>query len=230
MRKLVIAVDGPAGAGKSTVARAVADRLRYIYIDTGAMYRALTLAALRWGVPFDDARGLAVLLREAEIRLVPTDSGGNRIFLGEEDVTELIRIPAVNARVAKVAAHKAVREQMVEMQRQLAAGGGVVMDGRDIGTVVLPDADLKVFLTASAEARAHRRWEELKARGYEAELEDVQAAIVERDRNDTERSESPLRQAPDAVRIDSTGKSVEEVVEEILQLCESRVTNRSAGR
>lgn len=219
-RDCVIAVDGPAGAGKSTVARAVAARLGYVYIDTGAMYRALTLSALRHDVACNDVPGLLRLLDSVEIRLVPQGAGEeNRVFLGDEDVTAAIRQPEVNRKVSQVAAHAALRHKMVEMQRRLAEKGGVVMDGRDIGTVVLPNADVKVFLVADLNVRAQRRWEELTAKGHDVTLAQVRQELAERDERDTTRGEAPLRKAEDAVVIDTTKKSVEDVVEDILRLC-----------
>ena len=221
-KRLVIAIDGPAGAGKSTVARKVAAALGYLYIDTGAMYRALTLAVLRAGVPVDDPAAVAAAVAGVRIRLEPSPAG-NRVFLDEEDVTAAIRSPEVSAAVSQVAAIPEVRRRLVTLQRQLAAEGGVVMDGRDIGTVVLPHADLKVFLTADLEERARRRYLELQAAGHGLDLEEIRSNLEERDRLDTGRAVSPLRIADDAVIIDTTDRPVERVVAEVLRLCRRRL-------
>ena len=218
----MIAIDGPAGAGKSTVARKVAAALGYLYIDTGAMYRALTLAVLRAGVPVDDPAAVAAAVAGVRIRLEPSPAG-NRVFLDEEDVTAAIRSPEVSAAVSQVAAIPEVRRRLVTLQRQLAAEGGVVMDGRDIGTVVLPHADLKVFLTADLEERARRRYLELQAAGHGLDLEEIRSNLEERDRLDTGRAVSPLRIADDAVIIDTTDRPVERVVAEVLRLCRRRL-------
>lgn len=214
---LVIAVDGPAGAGKSTVARRVAAALNYLYIDTGAMYRAIALAVLEEGVGPDDGAAVERLARGLDVELVPS-AAGNRVLLGGRDVTDRIRAPEVSAAVSQVAALPGVRRRMVQLQRRLAAGGGVVMDGRDIGTVVFPDADVKVFLTASAEERARRRWLELRAAGHAPSLDDIRANIESRDRLDSTRDVAPLRKAENAVEIDTTDKTVDEVVDQVLEL------------
>lgn len=214
---LVIAVDGPAGAGKSTVARRVAAALNYLYIDTGAMYRAIALAVLEEGVGPDDGAAVERLARGLDVELVPS-AAGNRVLLEGRDVTERIRAPEVSAAVSQVAALPGVRRRMVQLQRRLAAGGGVVMDGRDIGTVVFPDADVKVFLTASAEERARRRWLELRAAGHAPSLDNIRANIESRDRLDSTRDVAPLRKAEDAVEIDTTDKTVDEVVDQVLEL------------
>lgn len=219
----VIAVDGPAGAGKSTVARAVAARLGYIYVDTGAMYRAVALLALRHCIPTSDAAGLLAVLERSELRLAPQTPGEpNRVFLGDEDVTEAIRLPEVNAKVSQVAQHAAVRERMVALQRQWARDGGIVMDGRDIGTVVLPDADVKVFLVADIDVRARRRWDEMQAKGLDVTYDAIRRQLQERDQHDATRQESPLRKAVDAVEIDTSHKEIPAVVEEILKLCDAK--------
>jgi CMP/dCMP kinase len=205
---MVIAIDGPAGAGKSTVARGVADALGFTYLDSGAMYRCVALAALRRGADLDDERALGVLGREADIVL-----RAGRVELDGEDVTNAIRTPEVGEAASRVSVHPAVREAMVERQRGLIATGGYVAEGRDIGTVVAPDAPVKLFLTAAPEERARRRAAELGRRGIETGADEVRAAIEQRDRLDSTRSAAPLRTAEDAVVIDTTGLEVEQVVD-----------------
>jgi cytidylate kinase len=211
-----IAIDGPAGAGKSTVAKLVAKKLGFIYIDTGAMYRAVTLQALRDGVDLHDP---VVLGRLAEITPLSLQNGEDdrmRIFLNGEDVSEEIRSPEVSRNVSFVAMVPAVRRKMVELQKAMAARGGVVMEGRDIGTVVLPDAPVKIFLTASTPVRAKRRREELAAKGSIISQGQMEEEIIRRDGIDSTRETDPLIQAPDAEIIDSTFFSVEQVVDMII--------------
>lgn len=219
-RKHVIAIDGPAGAGKSTVARTLAQTLGYTYIDTGAMYRAVAWLVLREGIdPSDPDQEEAVgrLADAAEVALRP-DADGNRVEVDGKDVTGHLRGPDVTAAVSYVAANPAVRDRLAALQRAMAREGGVVMDGRDIGTVVLPFADVKVFLTASAEERARRRFEEGQVSGHGLSLDAVRRNIQQRDTIDSTRAAAPLRKAEDAVEIDSTSKTVDEVVAEILRL------------
>ncbi|MFM1652742.1 (d)CMP kinase [Brevibacillus sp. B_LB10_24] len=213
-----IAIDGPAGAGKSTVAQIVAARLGYIYIDTGAMYRALAWAVIRSGLPADDEEAVSRLLSQGTIELRRTEAGQGVLWKGR-DITAQIRTPEVSNVSSIVASLGKVREQMLHLQRELARQGSVVMDGRDIGTHVLPDADVKIFLTASLEERAKRRVDELHAKGYDVEYETLLAELEERDRRDSERSVAPLRRAKDAHLVDTTGKSIEEVIDEILKIC-----------
>ncbi len=222
MKALRVAVDGPAGAGKSTVARAVAQRLHYHYVDTGAMYRALTWKALRAGVDLRDAAAVADVLESMELALVAgeCDDAGTRVLVDGQDVADQIRTPAVHASVSLVAGYPAVRDAMTRRQRELAQEGGVVMDGRDIGTHVLPDAELKVFLTADLSVRAARRQAELAAQGFVMSLESLQEDIRRRDRLDMERAVAPLREAPDALHIDTSCLPVAEVVEQILAAVE----------
>ena len=214
----VIAIDGPAGAGKTTIARAVADALGWDYVDTGAMYRAITLSALRRGVDPGDESALDKVAREA--RLV---ASGRSIELDGEDVTEQIRDADVTRAVPVVAAHPAVRAALVVRQREAARMRDVVMEGRDIGSVVVPDALVKVFLTASLEERARRRSEELGIDASGESLSGMQARIEARDAADSRRETSPLQRAPDAVEIDTTGRSIEEITDEIVALARERV-------
>ena len=214
---MIVAIDGPAGAGKSTVARAVADRIGAAYLDTGAMYRALTLVALRRGLDPEDAGAVAELAAATSIELEPEADGALRVRVDDEDVTAAIRDAEVTASVSAVAAHGPVRERMVARQREILTRGGWVADGRDIGTTVAPDAEVKVFLTATLEARATRRADEL---GPGADRADVYEAVRVRDRLDSTRAESPLRRADDAHVIDSTDMSADEVVEAVVALAE----------
>ena len=213
-----IAIDVPAGAGKSTVAKLVAQTLNLIYIDTGAMYRAITLKALREKLDLQDQMSLTQLAKETTIQLVAGLQ--QRVLLDGEDVTEEIRSPEVTGQVSTVAQIAGVREVMVKRQRQMAEESGVVMDGRDIGTVVLPNAGAKFFLTASAEERARRRAKELVAKGYTIDIEKLTKEIQERDYMDSNRSVSPLVPAEDAITIDSSGVTIEEMVTAIIALIE----------
>ena len=217
-----IAIDGPAAAGKSTIAKITAEKLGYTYIDTGAMYRALTHKALVHNINTRDGQELEKLLEETEIVLRPSING-QAVIVDGKDVTEDIRSQLVTANVSSVATHMGVRQLMVDKQRHLAIGAGVVMDGRDIGTAVLPDAELKIFMTASVEERAMRRHIENEKRGFTTSLEQLKAEIAERDRADSEREVSPLRQAEDAVLIDTTSMSITDVAEKISELAEKRM-------
>lgn len=214
MSKLpVIALDGPSGVGKSTTAKAVAQALGWQYLDTGAMYRATALALRRAGVGLEDRGGLEGALGGLRIRQV-----GNREFLGDEDVSEAIRTPEVSRMVTPVSADPRVREVLVDQQRAIAGSGGWVVDGRDIGTVVFPDACCKVFLTASVDVRARRRALELETKGVPQPLAEVAADIQRRDQADSTRAVAPLRKAADAVELDSSGMALEEVVAWIVAL------------
>lgn len=222
MKNIQIAIDGPAGAGKSTVAKIAAEKLQYTYIDTGAMYRALTLKALRTNTDLASEQAIATLLKNSTIELVPTENG-QRVLLDGEDVSEEIRFPAISANVSKVAAHAAMREVMVALQYDMAARGGVVMDGRDIGTAVLPHAELKVFMSATVEERARRRFEDNNNRGIESSIEQLQQEIALRDKLDSEREASPLVQAADAIFLDTTALSIDEAANAILKLASERM-------
>lgn len=220
MKKLIIAIDGPAGAGKSTVAQILAHRLHYNYIDTGAMYRAITWKIMRNDI-VNDVIAIGEIAKNIKINLTYIN-GKTTVFVDERDVTVDIRTPEVSRKVSEIAAIKSVRDAMLQLQRQLAGYGGVVMDGRDIGTHVLPNADVKIFLTASIKERAERRWRELLAKGYEVRLEELEEEIAARDKNDCEREFAPLIQATDATLIDTTTLSIEEAVKEITKICEER--------
>lgn len=215
-----IAIDGPAGAGKSTVAQRVAAKLQYIYIDTGSMYRALAWAVLHYGVPVNDEQAVSKLLQNNTIELQRTD-GSQRVLWNGRDITGEIRTPEVSQYASIVASYGSVRQQMLVLQRKMAEQGNVVMDGRDIGTHVLPDAEVKIFLTASIRERAERRLKELLDKGHETNLAALESEIAERDQRDMERDVAPLRQAEDAVLVDTTGLSIDQVVDRILKICES---------
>lgn len=218
--RLKIAIDGPAGAGKSTVAKRVADLLGYLYIDTGAMYRAVTWLALTRGIQISDRAKISKLAGDTKIELKPgTESGAKvRVFVNGEEITKEIRSQSITRNVSTVSAIAAVREHLVNQQRELAKIGGVVLDGRDIGTIVLPDADLKIFLTASPEVRAHRRMEELRTAGELADYKLILQDIIERDQRDSNRVVSPLRMADDAILILTDNMSIDDVVSHIVHL------------
>ena len=211
-----VAIDGPSGAGKSTLARAVAGRLGYVYVDTGAIYRTIGCYIWRAGIDPRDGAAVAAELPKLRVELRYGADGLQRMYLNGEDVTETIRLPEVSRYASDVSAHPAVRSYLLEMQRELARTHSVVMDGRDIGTVVLPDAQVKVFLTASAEERARRRVRELEQRGTPQPYEQVLAEIRQRDYNDSHRAAAPLRQADDAVVLDTTDLDFQESEEALL--------------
>lgn len=222
---LQVAIDGPASAGKSTVAKKVAKRFGYVYCDTGAMYRSVTLAALRKGVSMDDQSAIVKLAQEINISFQPGDPD-QRVFIDGQEVTMDIRSNDVAKNVSAVAAIPAVRTEMVKEQRHIAENGGIVMDGRDIGTTVLPNAPVKIFLVASAYERARRRFEENQQKGIATStLEELQQAIELRDKKDSTRKVSPLTKASDAVEIDSTHMTVEQVVDEIAKIIEKKRNN-----
>lgn len=221
-KKISIAIDGPAAAGKSTVAKIVAERLSYLYIDTGAMYRALTYKAIQKKVDLQNEAELMDLLLDTTIELVQGKEG-QLVFLDGENVADEIRTSEVTNSVSIVAKHKLVREEMVKRQQELASGGGVVMDGRDIGTHVLPHAEVKIFLLASVEERAQRRHQENLQKGFSSNLEKLKEEIAKRDKIDSEREVAPLRKADDAFEIDTTSLSIEQVVDKIMTLAEERI-------
>jgi cytidylate kinase len=220
--KLIIAIDGPVGSGKSTVARRVAGLLGYTHLDSGAMYRAIAWKALRDGVPLDSPAQLGALAESARIDLVSRD-GKLRVILDGEDITDLIRTPAVSNAASIVAVVPGVRHPMVAEQRRTGAKGGVVMEGRDIGTAVFPHADLKIYLDASPEVRAGRRWSELQEKGEPIEIEKVLADVIERDRRDKSREMSPLVRAADAVVVDNTAMDAEETARVIVLLAQEKI-------
>ena len=221
-KRIVVAIDGPAGAGKSTIARSLADKLGFIYINTGAMYRAVALWAMRTGVAESDMHRLDQLATQAEIAFA---AGRCAILLNGEDVTEAIRAPEVSAFASKISAIPAVRRALVEKQRQMGAEASVVMEGRDIGSVVFPDAQVKVFLDAAPGVRADRRVTELRSAGAPVTPEETAREMEERDYRDRTRAEAPLVQSPDATYVDTSGLTIEQVEESILKLVRGKTAN-----
>ncbi|CAH0274243.1 Cytidylate kinase [Peribacillus frigoritolerans] len=220
-KKLSVAIDGPAAAGKSTVAKIVAEKFNYIYVDTGAMYRAITYKALNQKILLNDEQALSEVLINTEIELRPSENG-QLVFLDNEDVTAQIRNNEVTGSVSEVAKHRSIREELVRRQQILGENGGVVMDGRDIGTHVLPNAEVKVFLIASVDERAQRRHQENILKGFPSDIEKLREEIATRDKLDSEREISPLKKAADAIEIDTTSLSIQEVAESIMSLIEER--------
>lgn len=222
MGYISVAIDGPSGAGKSTVARAAAMRLGYVYVDTGAMYRAIGLAVCRRGIDGEDTAGIAAVLPELTIQLA-YENGTQHVLLCGEDVSDEIRTPEIAYYASKVSAVPAVRQFLLETQRNMAKSGNILMDGRDIGTVILPDAPVKIFLTASAETRAGRRYLELREKGQQVTRESVLHDVVERDRQDMTRAVAPLRQAADAVLLDTSDMTLEQSIQAVLQIIEKKI-------
>ncbi len=221
MKHFNIAIDGPAGAGKSTIAKEVARRLGFVYVDTGAMYRTMALHFIRSGIDPKDEQAVAASCRDVDVSL-RYENGVQQVLLGGENVTGLIRTEEVGNMASATSVYKPVREKLVELQQALARRENVVMDGRDIGTCVLPDAPAKIYLTASSVVRAGRRYKELVEKGVECDLAEIERDIIDRDYRDMNRENSPLRQAEDAVLVDSSCMTVEQVIAAILEAAKSR--------
>jgi cytidylate kinase len=222
-RRPKVAIDGPVAAGKSTIARLVADRLHLTYIDTGAMYRALAWAAQRDAIGPDQPARVVALLDRLSLELQPLPGGANRVIVDGTDITNQIRTPEIGQLASQLSTIPEVREHMVARQQEMARGGGVVMEGRDIQTVVMPDAEVKIFLVASAEERARRRCLELEQRGMPQDYDTVLAEIQDRDRRDSTRAHSPLRAAPDAVELDTTGLTIEQVAARVIDVVSAKI-------
>ena len=220
-----IAIDGPSGAGKSTIARAAAKRFGFIYVDTGAIYRTVGLAAYRGGIDRRDASAVEALLPQLEIAMRYTDAGEQHMYLNGEDVTALIREPEISICASDVAALPVVRAFLMELQRRMARENSVIMDGRDIGTVVLPDAEVKIFLTASAEARARRRLLELEQKGMKQSFDEVLRDIKYRDEQDSHRAAAPLKKAEDAIAVDTSELSFDESLELVVKIIRQKLGN-----
>jgi cytidylate kinase len=223
VKKLIVAIDGPAGAGKSTVAKRLAKELGYTYMDTGAMYRAFAWKARQGGVDLEDEEKLREVLRRTNVELLDREETP-RVLLDGRDVTSEIRTPELSQLASKISALGPVRERMVELQRAMGARGGMVVEGRDIGTVVFPQAEVKIFLTAGPEERAKRRFAELQSQGKQVSLDETMEEMKERDRRDQERALAPLRRAEDAVAIDSTAYGVDEVMERIMREIKNKMS------
>ncbi len=221
-KKIAIAIDGPAGAGKSSISKVVANELGYLYIDTGAMYRGVTWAVLDSHVDVKNQKDVESLLPSLDLTLEPT-ANACKVFVKGQDVTDLIRQQQINENVSTIASYKGVREYLVERQQAMASVGGVILDGRDIGSVVLPNAELKIYLTASVDARAKRRWLEVQGTSNEQSLEDIKNNVESRDEMDKNRDESPLVCVEDAIVVDSSNMTFDETVEHILHLVQERI-------
>lgn len=221
-KKIAIAIDGPAGAGKSSISKVVANELGYLYIDTGAMYRGVTWAVLDSHVDVKNQKDVESLLPSLDLTLEPT-ANACKVFVKGQDVTDLIRQQQINENVSTIASYKGVREYLVERQQAMAAVGGVILDGRDIGSVVLPKAELKIYLTASVDARAKRRWLEVQGTSNEQSLEDIKKNVESRDEMDKNRDQSPLVCVEDAIVVDSSNMTFDETVEHILHLVQERI-------
>ena len=221
-KKIAIAIDGPAGAGKSSISKVVANELGYLYIDTGAMYRGVTWAVLDSHVDVNNQKEVEALLPSLDLTLETTASAC-KVYVKGQDVTDLIRQQQINENVSTIASYKGVREYLVERQQAMAAVGGVILDGRDIGSVVLPNAELKIYLTASVDARAKRRWLEVQGTSNEQPLEDIKKNVESRDEMDKNRDESPLVCVEDAIVVDSSNMTFDETVKHILHLVQERI-------
>ncbi|EUJ32922.1 cytidylate kinase [Listeria floridensis FSL S10-1187] len=226
-KKISIAIDGPAAAGKSTVAKIVASKLHFIYIDTGAMYRAATYLAYQAGISYENEAAILEILKSKTIRFEPGET--QQVLIDDENVTEIIRTSEITNHVSVVSAHPAIREELQKRQQNFAASGGIVMDGRDIGTAVLPQAELKIFLLASVSERAERRYKENKAKGYDVNLEQLKKEIEERDHLDYTREHSPLKKADDAITVDTTSMTIQEVATKILDLANETIEQNEKG-
>ncbi|AET30575.1 cytidylate kinase [Leuconostoc mesenteroides subsp. mesenteroides J18] len=223
MTNFQVAIDGPASAGKSTIAKILATKLNYVYVDTGAMYRTITLAAKKNGIAYNNEEKIKNLLSQTEIRFEPS-TPVQRVFLNDTDVTEEIRSAEVTNNVSVVASFADVRSNLVNRQREIANNNSVIMDGRDIGTTVLPEADVKIFLVASVDERAQRRYKENVAKGMTTDLETLKREIEARDYKDSHRQISPLTQAKDAILVDTTGQSIDDVVAKIANIIENNIS------
>ena len=221
-KRLTIAIDGPSGAGKSTVARSLAKRWGYVYIDTGAMYRAVALRVKEKGISSEDELALYQLASSLHITFI-TEGEQTHVFCDGEDITSAIRSPEISRLASSISKQKGVREALVQMQREMGKEGGVILEGRDIGTVVFPDADVKFYLDAESEVRIRRRYDEMVEKGVKVDFKETQEELIQRDHNDMHRIHSPLKKANDALFIDSTHRSVEEVVEEMVRIVKERV-------
>lgn len=217
MKKLTVAIDGPAGAGKSSAARLAAGNVHYLYIDTGAMYRAITWAILQHHVDIQDEAAVSAFIQPLSVRLEPL-ADTCRVYVNDAEITEEIRTQTISSHVSSVAALAVVRQKLVQLQRDMAKQGGVILDGRDIGTVVLPDADIKIFLTASVHSRAKRRYLEMQAKGSMETLEEIENSIAHRDYLDSHRAVSPLKQADDAMLLDNSELNLKETADVITKL------------
>lgn len=217
MKKLTVAIDGPAGAGKSSAARLAAGNVHYLYIDTGAMYRAITWAILQHHVDIQDEAAVSAFIQPLSVRLEPL-ADTCRVYVNDAEITEEIRTQTISSHVSSVAALAVVRQKLVQLQRDMAKQGGVILDGRDIGTVVLPNADIKIFLTASVHSRAKRRYLEMQAKGSTETLEEIEKSIAHRDYLDSHRAVSPLKQADDAMLLDNSELNLEETADVITKL------------
>ena len=216
-KKLIIAIDGPAASGKSTTAKSLAKKMKYVYIDTGALYRACALDALNNNVEISENKNLKRLIDNIEMEIVYAENG-NKLFLHKKDVTKRIREADISKLSSKIAVIGFVREKMVDLQREMGKKGGIIMDGRDIGTVVFPNADYKIFMIANPKERAQRRWLELKEKGKDASLEEIEKEMIWRDKNDSTRKISPLKKADDAIELDNSKMSIAEQVDYIYKL------------
>lgn len=221
MKKYVIAIDGPAASGKSTTAKLLAKKMKYVYLDSGAMYRACALMSLRRGIDLQDKAALSGMLAEIEIKIEYSEAG-NKIFLNGEDVSSRIREADITKLSSEIAVIGSVRERMVQLQREMGKAGGVIMDGRDIGTVVFPEADFKFFMIADVKTRALRRWKEAREKGEDLELNEIEKELIWRDKNDSTRKISPLKKADDAIQINTSGMSISAQTELIYKIIQDK--------